>query len=170
MSVVAVVGSTDFPLERGAGHILRLLHHLPKRTQVIVRADAAGTPIAGVDAMVATLAKVWDIRVIPFQRDPNVSAHERGVERTKRLVDASDEVIALFTPDRVMEGGTGMVCNMAMARDKKVTAYTIADDDSLEEVGDIEPEDAPLPVHTMSVDVVAADGKTITLTYSYDEK
>jgi hypothetical protein len=55
--------------------------------------------------------------------------------RDLALLNDADKVIALFAPDRVMEGGTAHIVNKALDERKEVEAYTVDDQGELVLVG-----------------------------------
>lgn len=194
---IAVVGSTDFPLQLGVGHILRKMQEQlvegAYKPAFLVRGDKFATPIAGVDAMVHVLARgalQLPCHTIPL--NPDVKARDRGLERDKRLVDEADVVLAFFHPDRVMAGGTANVVNIAMNTGKEVHAWTIDEAGTLIDVGSLAPSGGlviprsitaaiasyaakPSPLikymfdaESMSVDIGVDE--SLTVTYAYEEK
>lgn len=192
---IAVVGSTDFPLQLGVGHILRKMQEMTMFEEeeyppaFLVRGDKLSMPIAGVDAMVHVLARgALQLPCHPMPLDPDVKARDRGLERDKRLVNESDVVLAFFHPDRVMTGGTANVVNIAMNMGKEVHAWTIDEAGTLIDVGSLaapsggyvipksvvsalKPGKLPAFVfdaESMSVDIGV--GESFTVTYTYEEK
>ena len=55
--------------------------------------------------------------------------------RDLNLINDADKIIAIFAPDRVMEGGTGHIVNKALDERKEVEAYTIDEQGELVLVG-----------------------------------
>jgi hypothetical protein len=55
--------------------------------------------------------------------------------RDLALLNDADKVIALFAPDKVMEGGTAHIVNKALDERKEVEAYTVDDEGELVLVG-----------------------------------
>jgi len=141
MKHIAVIGSTDFPLSHGAGHILRIVSNLPEDAVIVVRGDHEGVPIAGTDAMVDLFAKSLGRARLVVALDRTVPASLRGWERTQRLVGYVDSVIAFFS-DMEMHGGTGMVVGHAMNKDRDVTSYTVTEAGDLREIGSTEPAES----------------------------
>lgn len=61
--------------------------------------------------------------------------------RDLNLIRDADRIIALFSPARIMEGGTAHVVNKALDEKKEVEAYTIDDTGELVLVGGHNPRD-----------------------------
>lgn len=176
---IAVVGSSTFPLQRGVGHILRMMHDEPGDILFQSRADKTGEPIAGPDAMVALFARSLHRPYASVWLDPNTKPSERGLERDTRMVAQSDVVWAFFDPNRTMEGGTANVVNIAMNRWVEVHAWTIDEGDNLIEVGSM----AAKPIGTATLTSASITGlsykftpatptykpPTMEFTISYDE-
>jgi hypothetical protein len=59
--------------------------------------------------------------------------------RDLTLINDADKIIALFDPERVMEGGTGHIVNKALDERKEVEAYTVDDSGELVLVGGYNP-------------------------------
>lgn len=59
--------------------------------------------------------------------------------RDLNLINDSDRIIAVFDPERVMEGGTGHIVNKALDERKEVEAYTVDDSGELVLVGGYNP-------------------------------
>jgi len=59
--------------------------------------------------------------------------------RDLNLINDSDRIIAIFSPDKVMEGGTGHIVNKALDERKEVEAYTVDDSGELVLVGGYNP-------------------------------
>lgn len=57
------------------------------------------------------------------------------------LLNAADKVIAVFAPDRIMEGGTAHIVNKALDERKEVEAYTVDDEGELVLVGGNNPRE-----------------------------
>jgi hypothetical protein len=184
---IAVVGSTDFPLQLGVGHILRKMQEQsgPEGTYppvFLVRGDKLASPIAGVDAMVHVLARgALQLPCHPMPLDPAVKARDRGLERDKRLVDEADVVLAFFHPDRVMLGGTANVVGLAMTKGIEVHAWTLDATGTLIDVGSLGSSGGSVIPRSLIGSLAVASAKagpyryelstgdTLSVTLTYDE-
>lgn len=185
---IAVVGSSTFPLARGSGHILRKMnkeHLCLPQMRFASRADRSGVAIKGVDSMTRVFAHAIGGTYVPVWLDSTVKAEERGLRRDMRLVDESQMVWAFFDPQRVMQGGTANVVNIAINKGVEVAAWTLDEDDNLIEVGSLSASLKPVATFMGSkytgstyiapsfkivgkpITTVTAEG--ITFTVEYDE-
>lgn len=139
MKHIAVIGSTDFPLSEGAGHILRIMMNLPKEATILVRGNSDGNVIAGTDAVVDLFARSLGRKCLLVGLDRTVPGPLRGWERTQRLVSYADEVIAFLSSSEAT-GGTGMVVTHAISEGRSVTSYTLTAAGNLHEIGSFEPD------------------------------
>lgn len=67
---------------------------------------------------------------------PDPGGRDQTYRRDYELVETADEVLALFDPARVMEGGTGHVVESALLRRIPVRAYVVHEDGQIERVGE----------------------------------
>jgi hypothetical protein len=121
----AIVGSTNFfpdPLL-----VLRLIESNPG--EILTRR----TRTSGIDVMVEGLCLVYGHECKTYDMD----GPSRGgtFVRDLSLIKDADKIIAIFAPDRIMEGGTGHIVNKALDERKEVEAYTIDDAGELVLVG-----------------------------------
>jgi hypothetical protein len=121
----AIVGSTGF--FPNATTILRLIESNPG--QIITRTTKAN----GIDAVVAGLCLMYGhpCEMYSMEGPSRGGAYVRDLN----LINDADKIIAIFAPDRVMEGGTGHIVNKALDERKEVEAYTIDEQGELVLVG-----------------------------------
>ncbi len=107
---ICVVAAHDFPIDECFGAVMNLVFGLPKARYMI-----RGTET---ELVMASASGVEPQIFRGGQREEN---YRRDVD----MVAASAFVIALFHPERVMEGGTGHVVEKALDQGKPVTCYTL---------------------------------------------
>ena len=88
--------------------------------------DRASTPV---ERLVERVATRLQRRVIRFS--PTKGGRAATFFRDYDLVTGASEVVAYFSPEREMEGGTGHVVKAALDRGVKVEAYSVRPDGAL---------------------------------------
>jgi len=70
--------------------------------------------------------------------EPEPGGRDQTYRRDFELVSAADRVIAYFSEDHVMEGGTGHVVEAALARNIPVEAWSFDDAGRKRRVGELD--------------------------------
>lgn len=125
----AIVGSTGF----SPPVLMTLLQSTPG--VILTRQTKAW----GVDQFVQAACEYLGREFTVYQ----VEGPSRGgaFVRDLTLLNDADKVIALFAPDKVMEGGTAHIVNKALDEKKEVEAYTVDDEGELVLVGGHNPRE-----------------------------
>jgi hypothetical protein len=125
----AIVGSTGMAYRFGDGAINLVGLILSSQGTILTRA----TRETGVDALVIEICRIAgrECKTYPIEGPSRGGAFVRDL----KLIADADKIIAIFAPDRVMEGGTGHIVNKALDERKEVEAYTIDDTGELVLVG-----------------------------------
>ena len=120
---VAIVGSTGFAPP--------ILFQLIQDTEGIILTRR--TKSWGIDQFVRATCEYLGREFTVYE----VEGPARGgaFVRDLNLINGADKIIALFAPDKVMEGGTGHIVNKALDERKEVEAYTVDDNGDLVLVG-----------------------------------
>lgn len=126
-----VVGSRDLPLSIGI--ITRVASEFASSNDdeaFGVRAPFAENDVASpVERLVETIAERLGRPVIRFS--PTRGGREATFHRDYDLVTEASAVLAFFSPEREMDGGTGHVVKAALDRGVKVDAYGVHPDGTL---------------------------------------
>lgn len=141
---IAIVGSSTADVEAYSQYILdEMTRYLPD-VEFHIRVNGRDEATSGVEAFVARVSEMWGKTNYLYSPEKSVTRTKGTTEpRSQRhknflrdivLLDAVDEVVAFFDPERVMEGGTGHVVEVAIRIDKPCRAYTLRNG-RLEEVG-----------------------------------
>jgi hypothetical protein len=124
--VVSYARSCD--LRATAGYVLQALVRLGKDDIVLCRANKN----TDTDFMVPLLAEGLGIPCVMY----STRTGEKAFDRDFRMVHSADKVIAFFTEDAPMHGGTGHVVEVALRMEKPVEAYAISEAGELRSVGE----------------------------------
>lgn len=141
MTKVAVIGSRTFPLATAAGHLLDVVTLCRDRGDtVLVRGrrdiDNEVHAVEGVDHMVSVLCKALEVQCDIVSGLEYGPSRYWAFQRDKNLVDMADHIVAFYDPDRVGEGGTAHVIDIAVMLDKHVGAYTVDETGELVAIGE----------------------------------
>ena len=99
-----------------------------------IRATNSGWIASDVEGLVIRLAGQLDKHVHVFK--PTTGTGQKATyHRDNQMVAAVDGIYAFFPEDKVMEGGTSHVVEAALRDGVPVTAYSVATDGSIMEVG-----------------------------------
>jgi hypothetical protein len=125
----AIVGSTGF----SPPVLMTLLQSTPG---IILTRQ---TKSWGVDQFIQTACEMLgrEYTVYPMAGPSRGGAFVRDLV----LLNDADKVIAVFDPDKVMEGGTAHIVNKALDERKEVEAYTVDDEGELVLVGGNNPRE-----------------------------
>lgn len=119
-----------------ATHLFNVLRELPPGSTVLLRAPRnPEEPVGKVEAVAAQMAT--DLKLDVELCFPPVDGGREGVfKRDYTMVERADKVVAYFTPEKVMDGGTGHLIEAAMNRDIPSEAWRLDIDGRLDRVGD----------------------------------
>jgi hypothetical protein len=133
---VVVAGSYQAMSLHLAMHMFNVLRELPAGSIILLRAPrGTDEPIGKVEAVAAQMAT--DLQLDVELCFPPVSGGREGVfKRDYGMVERADRVVAYFSPDKVMDGGTGHLIEAAMNRDIPTEAWRLDENGHLERVGD----------------------------------
>lgn len=133
---IVVAGSYQAMSINLALHMFDVLRRLPAGSTVLLRAPRnPSEPIGKVEAVAAQMATDLQLQVeLCF---PPVAGGREGVlKRDYTMVERADRVVAYFSPDKIMDGGTGHVVEAAMNRDIPSEAWRLDENGHLDRVGD----------------------------------
>lgn len=122
---VTFVGSTTLPLKEYAGAILGEIARLPEGTSVLLRRGLKTDP-GQFEQLVAQICEQLAIDVEWMLPEPN-GGRAAVFERDIAMAEKSDEVVAFFPPNAVMEGGTAHVVEKAIDADRLTNVYVVLD-------------------------------------------
>ena len=133
---VVIAGSTETPLT-SIGKVLEILiqemsRNNPKPPRILLR-RGLHSAISPFEAYVAELARLSGLEVQWCYPDRR-GGREGTYVRDAHMVQMADHVIAFFTPETLMAGGTGHVVQKALDKEIPVSAYEV-DEDGLRWVG-----------------------------------
>lgn len=133
---VVIAGSYQAMSIHLASNLFQVLRDLPPGSKVLLRAPRSpDEPVGKVEAVAAQMAT--DLQLDVELCFPPVGGGREGVlTRDYDMVERADRVIAYFSPEKVMDGGTGHVVEAAMNRDIPTEAWRLDQDGRLERVGD----------------------------------
>jgi len=139
-----IVGSSDLPLSLDiVGMVAAAFASAPPGEAFGIRIPLDESyPASPVERLVESVAIRLDRSVIRFS--PTKGGRSAIFFRDYDLVGGASEVLAFFSPEREMEGGTGHVVKAALDRGVKVNAYTCRPDGTLEFLGSDEGEPPPM--------------------------
>lgn len=118
-----------------AYEISKKLKKLPEGSTVLVRRPRQ-SKMNTFERWVVELCDALDIPVRFCTPDSN--DRSAVFRRDYEMVEAADYVEAYFSPDRIMEGGTGHVVEAALSREKAVYAWVFTNRGVAERVGEID--------------------------------
>lgn len=130
-----IVGSSDLPLSLDiVGLVAAAFAAAPPGEAFGIRVpiDESG-PASPVERLVESVATRLDRQVIRFS--PTKGGRSAIFFRDYEMVETATEVVAFFSPDREMEGGTGHVVKAALDRGIRVEAYSCQPDGTLVYLG-----------------------------------
>ena len=123
MNLVVVAGRDVKVNSDIASKVLAQYAAMDDESMIHVRATQSGNIVAPVEQMAAAAAKSFPFQVCTHR--PNTIGGRAGIyNRDYQLVDEADLVLAFFTSEHVMAGGTGHVVEAALARNVPVRAWT----------------------------------------------
>jgi hypothetical protein len=114
------------------GEVARIM--LQANDDFAVRADRYGTIASEVEVLVQQVAKKIHRQVFLFQPTRG-SGQASTYHRDNEMVSCVDEVFAFFPEGYIMVGGTAHVVEAALRDGKRVTAYSVAPDGLVMEIG-----------------------------------
>jgi len=135
---VAVVGSHTLQPKEVVLHLRAALNTLPKGAQVLLRRGRTSPPG---DFELLTQALCLNLHLDVEWCIPDEGGREAVFLRDVEMVRQADAVVAFFSPDLMMAGGTGHVVEKAMDADRAVYAYSVLDQHRVDWVGGNEPDD-----------------------------
>lgn len=140
-----IVGSRDLGLSvEIVSAIAALFSELGPGEGIGVRvAHGEDMPASPVERLAEGVARKLHRPVIRFS--PSRGGRAATFRRDYDLVEGADHVIAFFSPEREMDGGTGHVVKAALDRDVKVEAYGVGEDGTLLLLG----SDEGVPPHAL---------------------
>lgn len=127
-----VVGSSDLVL---SGDVVSLIASLFASTNapIAFRGNRDHEPASPVERAVATMGHELAHPVICYE--PALGGRSATFNRDYSLVSTADQVLAFFSTDREMSGGTGHVVKAALDLGIEVEAYTVSPEGELEYLG-----------------------------------
>ena len=130
-----IVGSSDLPLSLDiVGLVASAFASASPEEAFGIRVPYdEGGPASPIERLVESIASRLDRQVIKFS--PTKGGRSAVFFRDYDLVEGASEVVAFFSPDRGMEGGTGHVVKAALDRGVRVEAYSCQPDGTLEYLG-----------------------------------
>ena len=130
-----IVGSSDLPLSLDVVALVAAAFAAASPDEAFgIRVPYdEGEPASPVERLVESIATRMDRQVIKFS--PTKGGRAAVFFRDYELVERASEVVAFFSPDRGMEGGTGHVVKAALDREVRVEAYSCQPDGRLEYLG-----------------------------------
>lgn len=133
---VVVAGSYQAMSLHLASHLFNVLRELPPGSKVLLRAPRnPEEPVGKVESVAAQMAT--DLQLEVEMCFPPVGGGREGVlRRDYDMVERADRVIAYFSPERVMDGGTGHLVEAAINRDIPTEAWRLDVDGRLDRTGD----------------------------------
>lgn len=140
MVKIAFVGSSTLNVVKVALTVADMLGRLPRDAIILLRKPAKGSP-GSFETFMAGVCEVMHLQTEWLVPDMKIGGRESVYYRDYSIVEEADAVVALFDPDRVMEGGTGHVVEAALAKLVPVYAYTYGGK-RLIRVGEHDPDDA----------------------------
>lgn len=130
---IAIVGSSGSWAHETYEPVHRMVLLLPEGTEVLTRKVKSLSVDMFVEHWCHTLGV--PLRVFESVGPSRGGAFVRDVE----LAGEADKVVAIFAPDKVMDGGTGHIVEKALDLGKEVEAYTV-ERGSLVYIGGQQPE------------------------------
>jgi hypothetical protein len=141
--VIVVAGSSDLMLTEDM--LVRLTSLISTTESVGIRSSQMGIPSSPIEG----LAQLLCLSLGKQFRTYAPTSQRAGVyNRDIGMVRQASAVFAVFSPDRVMEGGTGHVVKAALDAEVPVEAYTLDEDGTLVLIGS--DEGNPNRVHSGS--------------------
>ena len=130
-----IVGSSDLPLSTEIVSAVAAIFSEASPAEAFgVRAPFDEDDVASpVERLVESVADKLGRRVIRFS--PTKGGRAAIYHRDYDLVTEATEVLAFFSPEREMDGGTGHVVKAALDRGVKVDAYGVRPDGTLVYLG-----------------------------------
>lgn len=148
--MIAVVGSRDLVLTEAMG--VRLTSIISTTDRVGIRATRDDEIMSPIERLASVICESLGVPVIRYSASN--SGRASVYFRDYALVRSSSAVFAVFSPERVMDGGTAHVIKAALDEGVQVEAYTLDDDGTLTMIGS--DDGNPYRVHTMSrADILA---------------
>jgi hypothetical protein len=132
---IVLAGSRAIPLVSVRLIVVKLLSELVSedpKLRILLRHPVSASP-AAFETMTADIADSLSIPVQWCYPDPR-GGREGTYVRDAHMTAMADHVFAFFTPDTLMEGGTGHVVDKAIDKEIPVTAYEV-DETGLRWVG-----------------------------------
>jgi hypothetical protein len=131
------IGDPTNKLEHAFHHATSELGRLNAYDELLLRRPKSGSP-GLFEMLMDKIAASLGVDTIWFT--PEGTGREATFHRDYRMVEAADVVIAYFTPERVMEGGTAHVVEAALNREVPVYAWVV-DDTGVTRLGELELSD-----------------------------
>lgn len=142
--MIVVVGSRDVPLTEELA--IRLAAILSTTEAIAIRKSRSGDLSSPLEQLASLIGEKAGLRVVSYCA---TTAERRSVYlRDYAMVRSSDRVFAVFSPERVMTGGTAHVVKAALDEEIPVEAYTFDEDGTLLFLGS--DEGNPYRVHSES--------------------
>lgn len=122
---IALVASSDLPIvEAISNEITGLISALKEQDgTLLLRESFEGAPASPVELGASLMAAIEGVYTVFYRPTPGGRAEV--FQRDYRLVEAADQVIAIFSHGRALEGGTGHVVHAAMQKGTPVIAYEV---------------------------------------------
>lgn len=128
--MITVAGSRDLiPTQEMAIRLMSIISTTDRIGIRSTRYDQTGP----IERLVTIICESLGVPVVQYS--PSSGGRAKVYLRDYALVRSSTSVFAVFSPDRVMDGGTGHIIKAALDEEIPVEAYTIDDDGSLMMIG-----------------------------------
>jgi len=150
-----IVGSSDLPLSLDiVGMVAAAFAASDPLDAFGIRIPhGSSDPASPVERLVEAVASRLDRQIIRFS--PTKGGRSAVFFRDYDLVTGADEVLAFFSTEREMEGGTGHVVKAALDRGVKVNAYACRPDGTLVFLGSDDGELIPIAPNEVLADMYA---------------
>ena len=139
---VCIAGSRRLPKGQGPRLLVRTLAALPDDAIILLRSPMTGEP-GHFEASVQALAHVLGLEVKWYAPEPTDTARGRAsvYVRDITMIEAADLILLFFTPLESHDGysGTAHLMEKSLDADRPMYAYTVADDGTVERVGEYDP-------------------------------
>lgn len=140
---VVIAGSRRLPAGQALRLFIRTLAALPEDATILLRVGVHTEPgrfEQDVEKLCELLRLDWEwCAPEPTDRTPGrASVYFRDID----MVERADLVLLFFTPGDTVDGysGTTHLQDRALAADRPVYSYSVADDGKVERVGEYDPE------------------------------
>lgn len=141
MTICIIASSDMVPSDEVLSKVIAAFAFLPERSVVRIRSTMTSRLEYWVSHIVEKKTQLWELEQFPYIKGSYSGAYPSVLARDMAMVRGCDLVIAFFSEDRFMEGGTGNVVNLALSDKIPVEAWVLRKDKNASLVASFDTDD-----------------------------